>query len=145
MPPLATFRRDLAAEALLTDWINDLNYAEWQVIHFGSTAHPDAGPDEDPDGDGLNNRTEFVLRSNPNLPQVGAWPAMAPAGADFDLRFFHPAGRAGLIETSTDLQTWSVWNVDGNVRTIPVEDQVRTFTAPRNETRRYFRLKLEEP
>lgn len=145
MPPLATFRRDLAAEALLTDWINDLSYAEWQVIHFGSTAHPDAGPDEDPDGDGLNNRTEFVLRSNPNLPQVGAWPAMAPAGADFDLRFFHPAGRAGLIETSTDLQTWSVWNVDGNVRTIPVEDQVRTFTAPRNETRRYFRLKLEEP
>lgn len=145
MPPLATYERDLAAEALLTAWINDVTFAEWQVIHFGSTTHPDSGAGDDPDGDGQNNRIEFVLRANPLQPQVSSSPAMTLAGSNLELRFFHPAGRAGLIETSTDLQTWSVWNVDGNVRTIPVEDQVRTFTAPRNETRRYFRLKLEEP
>jgi hypothetical protein len=145
MPPLATYERDLAAEALLTAWINDVTFAEWQVIHFGSTTHPDAGADDDPDGDGQNNRIEFVLRANPRHPQVSSSPAMTVAGSNLELRFFHPAGRAGLIETSTDLQTWSVWNVGGNVRTIPLEDQVRTFTAPRNETRRYFRLKLEEP
>ena len=145
MPPLATYQRDLAAEALLTAWINDVTYAEWQVIHFGSTSHPDAAPDEDPDGDGQNNRVEFVMRTHPSQPQPSTWPRITLAGANLELRFFHPAGRAGLVETSTDLHHWSVWNVNDNVRTIPTEDQIRTFTAPRNETRRYFRLKLDEP
>ena len=145
MPPLATYQRDLAAEALLTAWINDVTYAEWQVIHFGSTSHPDAAPDEDPDGDGQNNRIEFVMRTHPSQPQPSTWPRITLAGANLELRFFHPAGRAGLVETSTDLRHWSVWNVNDNVRIIPTEDQIRTFTAPRNETRRYFRLKLEEP
>ena len=45
MPPLATFERDLTAEALIADWINlDLparqSFAQWQVVPALSTYRP---------------------------------------------------------------------------------------------------------
>jgi hypothetical protein len=49
------------------------------------------------------------------------------------------------METSTDLEAWGVWNVPGNLLTVPAENRLRTFTVPRDETRRFFRFKLEEP
>ncbi len=46
MPPLGTNERDLAAEALLTDWISNTlpsrqSFAQWQITHFGDTTPPD--------------------------------------------------------------------------------------------------------
>lgn len=40
-------------------------YELWQIAQFGSTSHPDAGPNEDPDGDGSANHTEFLLGLDP--------------------------------------------------------------------------------
>jgi glucose/arabinose dehydrogenase len=150
MPPLATYRRDLAAEALLTAWINEdpnasPTYAEWQTVHFASTTHPDAEPGDDPDGDGQENRMEFIQRTHPRLPQVPSRPTVIVSGESLEVRFLHPSGRPGLMETSTDLETWAVWNVPGNLLTVPAENRLRTFTVPRDETRRFFRFKLEEP
>lgn len=150
MPPLATYQRDLAGEALLTAWINGdtaatQTFTEWQMLHFSSTTDPDADAEADPDGDGQTNRMEFLQRTNPKFAQVSEWPVVTLASGNLELRFRHPAGRPGRIETSADLETWEVWNVPGNDLSTPLENEVRTFIAPRNETRRYFRLKLEEP
>lgn len=47
----------------------------WMVEHFGSNAVGalDSGkhPDDDPDGDGLSNRVEFYINTNPNLASSG--------------------------------------------------------------------------
>lgn len=150
MPPLATYQRDLAGEALLMAWINGdtaatQTFSEWQMLHFSSTTEPDADAEADPDGDGQTNRMEFLQRTNPKFAQVSEWPVVRLASGNLELRFRHPAGRPGRIETSADLETWEVWNVPGNNLSTPLENEVRTFIAPRNETRRYFRLKLEEP
>ena len=144
MPPLATFERDLAAEALLTAWINEVTYAEWQVTYFGSTAHPDAGPDEDPDGDGQSNRIEFLQRTSPVVPQVAEWPVITFDGGHVEVQFLHPADREGIIETSVDLQEWVIWDVPENTLTVPEENALRTIVAPRAGQARFFRLRLGE-
>jgi fibronectin-binding autotransporter adhesin len=40
-------------------------FEEWQIQHFGSTSNPDAAPTADPDGDGTDNATEFLLGLDP--------------------------------------------------------------------------------
>jgi hypothetical protein len=149
MPPLATYARDLDAEALITAWINgdpaaSQTYAQWQMIHFTSTTDPDADPEADPDGDGQINRMEFLQRTDPKVPQVAEWPTVTVVGEDLEVRFLHPAVRPGLIETSIDLQTWEAWNAAGNTLTSPLEDQMRILVAPRDGEIRFFRLRLED-
>jgi len=57
MPPLATHQLDLGASNLLTAWITigltNQTFADWQIVHFGSTNAPNAAPNADPDGDRL--------------------------------------------------------------------------------------------
>lgn len=121
-----------------------MTYAEWQVIHFGSTTHPDAGPDEDPDGDGQSNRIEFLQRSSPIVPQVAEWPVVTFDGGNVEVQFLHPVGREGIIETSVDLQEWVNWNVPENTLTVPVENTLRNIVAPHTGEARFFRLRLGE-
>ncbi|HEY1123670.1 MAG TPA: hypothetical protein VGE67_18785, partial [Haloferula sp.] len=40
-------------------------FEEWQIQYFGSTSNPDAAPTADPDGDGTDNATEFLLGLDP--------------------------------------------------------------------------------
>lgn len=152
MPPLGTFERDLAAEQLLTDWITQAlparqSFADWQTAHFGSPNAPLAAPAFDPDLDGQNNALEFLQRSSPTTPGVPVLP-LQPLGnfspATIEIHFVHPANRSCVIETSTDLLNWSLWDVPGNAPQFPAADTPRVLSGPRVEPHRQFRLKLGE-
>ena len=147
MPPLGTNERDLVAEQLLTDWINTAlptrqSFSQWQVTHFSSTTAPNAQGSENPDGDAQNNNLEYLLGTNPlgyNSPYI---PITSADGSLFSLTFTHPANRSVMIETSTNFQNWSLWNVPGNSPYYPAISTQRTISGSRDVPYRFFRLRL---
>ncbi len=150
MPPLATNERDLDAEALLTAWITQelpsrQNFAQWQVTEFASTTDPEAAPGADPDGDGQDNATEFLRRTNPKAPDAPSLPAVATAGGNVEVSFSFPGNRSCVIESSVDLQDWAPWNVPGNSASVPAADGTRTIVAPIDGVRRFFRARFTAP
>ncbi len=154
MPPIATNEIDPEAIQLVNDWITQSlpsrqSFVQWQTQYFGSPTNPDAAPDADPDGDGQRNRAEYLAYTNPivassafPLPQ----PSTANAGSEVRFQFVQPANRAAVIETSTDLSKWTLWDVPGNSPKYPAEAAPRTIVAPVNgERHRAFRLRLSAP
>jgi mono/diheme cytochrome c family protein len=151
MPPIATNERDLAAEQLLTDWINlalptRQNFAQWQQANFGGTGGANAQPGADPDGDGDKNSLEFLRGTGPNTPTVPFVSSITSgiAAGNFTLQFTQPANRAALVETTTDFQTWSLWNVPGNAPSYPAANVQRILSGPIDAPNRFFRIQLNE-
>jgi len=151
MPPLATNELDPTAIQLLTDWITQSlpqrqSFSDWQIENFGSTSNPNAAPDADPDGDGQTNLLEFFAYTNPNsAASVSPSPALTSANGQLELSFTQPANRAALIQTSTDLNNWTLWDVSGNSPSYAAIAQLRAFMVPLNEDKRFFRLQLSAP
>jgi glucose/arabinose dehydrogenase/mono/diheme cytochrome c family protein len=151
MPPLATNELDPTAIQLLTDWITQdlsqrLSFAEWQIAHFGSTGNPDAAANADPDHDGQTNQQEFDGGTDPNnASSYSAPPALSFSNGSLQLNFMQPANRAALIETSTDLSNWNLWDVTGNSLNYPSAQQARSFAVPFDAAHRFFRLRISQP
>jgi glucose/arabinose dehydrogenase len=150
MPPLATFIRNTEAENLLANWINELltrqNFTQWQAANFGSSSVPQAAPEADPDSDGQNNQLEFLARTDPNNSSQRLTLTPHASGSNFELTFTQPANRSLLIETSTDLGTWSLWDVSGNAPSFGATSQTRTLFGPFNtDSKRFFRARLLSP
>jgi mono/diheme cytochrome c family protein len=154
MPPLATTELDPGAIQLLQEWIMQalpgrLSFAQWQVQFFGSSANPSAGENADPDRDGHTNFAEFHAYTDPtNATSAPARPqgALVAGGSQVQFTFTHPANRAVLIETSTDMRNWSLWDVPGNSPSYPPVTLSRSLVAPlESDTRRFFRLRLSTP
>jgi glucose/arabinose dehydrogenase len=150
MPPLDTNQRDLTSEQLITDWINQTvtrqSFTQWQQANFGSTSAPEAQATADPDADGDKNALEFLQGSSPTLPTPPFLFTLSTStsGGNFILQFQQPANRSVLVETTTDFQSWSLWNVSGNAPTYPPSAINRTLIGPMDTPNRYFRLKLGE-
>ena len=149
MPPLATNELDQTAIQLLTDWIAlELpareNLSQWQTRNFGSPAPPAAAPGADPDRDGQTNALEFLTGTDPINPN-GRWTLDAQTiGGNYQLTFPQTENRAVLIETSLDLQTWSLWDVPGNQPIFIFESEMRTLTGAVTEPVRFFRARITE-
>jgi hypothetical protein len=149
MPPLGTSERDLVAEQLLTDWINQSlparrSFSQWQTERFGSTTAPAAQLAADPDSDGRRNDFEYLAGTDPLVPDgQNAWPGFTQGIAQID--FTQPANRSALIEVSTNLVDWFHWNVAGNSPSFPATAQPRSFTVPIGADPQFFRLRLSEP
>ncbi|MEO7318916.1 MAG: PQQ-dependent sugar dehydrogenase [Chthoniobacteraceae bacterium] len=145
MPPLATNELDPVAIQLLTDWITlELptreSLSQWQTRVFGTPA-PLTG---DADFDGQTNGFEFLTGTDP-LDANGRWPFSAQiVGENYEVTFPQTENRAVLIETSLNLQTWSLWDVPGNRPTYNFEGAMRTIVAPVTEPSRYFRARITE-
>jgi hypothetical protein len=109
MPPVGSFVVDSGAVALLTRWITEelpgrMSFREWQVFHFGTAEDPRAAADADDDGDGRDNRLEFLTRTHPkSAADAWSWGGVSAGGDGFTVRFLQPANRAAVVETSVSL------------------------------------------
>lgn len=91
----------------------------WEIHHFGNVA---SGPDEDPDADGYNNRTEFAFGTDPRDPS-----SYAPMKAAFSrlnttrpvvYTFRRPAGSIMNYFIETSPSAHGVWSVEPGALTV---------------------------
>ena len=118
MPPIGTSEVDPAGVQLIASWIAQelpswRSYDEWRTAVFGGTNAPGSGPDDDPDGDHVSNRAEFLAGTSPTNA-ASAWAAAAAlTNGEIELAF-ELFNRAVVVESSTNLVDWSAWPVPGN-------------------------------
>ena len=147
MPPLATTELDQTAIALLGNWITTAlparqSYDQWRLTTFGSSTSPDGDPAADPDGDGRNNAAEFLALTNPLSGGSFLTPQIAVGFGKVTISFQAPANRWVVVETSTDLRTWSTWDTPGNSGNLL--NGTNIFTDTPVGSRQFFRLRLQE-
>ncbi len=154
MPPLATSELDPAGIALLAEWIAAVGarpgYATWRAATFGDATSLNGAETADPDGDGLNNRAEFIAFTDPLDSASTLRVTLAPAagGTALTVSFTLPPDRLWMIEASTDLVSWAPWSVngaDGLPRAATTLIQLTTTLPSAEAPRLFFRLQLTEP
>jgi uncharacterized repeat protein (TIGR03806 family) len=145
MPPLGSSELDHVSIALLTEWINDSlpsrqTYFQWRLAQFQSDDSEESEPFADADFDGADNYNEYLAGTN---PRSGASVLLPEFTAPGTIRFNVPDQRPWQIETSTDLEDWSLWDAPGN-NAIPRAPGPVTITGPATDPRRSFRVRLFE-
>ena len=148
MPPLGSNELDPANIALIANWITQAlpsrqSYAQWRLAQFGSSVTPEGAPAFDADGDGRTNQDEFIAGTQPLSSASFLVPQLSATGPNLTLGFDIPADRSFQIETSTDLATWSLWNIPGN-QGLPQPAGSVSISAPLTGSRQFFRLRLWE-
>jgi uncharacterized repeat protein (TIGR03806 family) len=150
MPPIASNERDLVSIQLIADWIQLAlptyqTFAQWQVAKFGSTSTPNAQPTANPDGDFNDNRTEYLVGTDPNSP-LQAWTYSSALNGGFvTLTFPRVANRRFQVQVSPDLQNWSLWPVTGNAPSYSATSFMDTITGPADEGPQFFRFEIDQP
>ena len=150
MPPVATNERDLNSIQLLSDWIQTVlpsfqTFAQWQQANFGSTSAPAAQPTANPDGDFNDNRTEFLVGTNPNSAAEAWTYFVTTSGGNVTLNFPRVANRRFQVQVSTDLQNWSLWDVPANAPAYSATSFVDTMTARASGAPQFFRFEIDSP
>jgi len=148
MPPLGSNELDPSAIALLTEWIASSlparqSYAQWRVANFLSPNSPEGEPGYDADADSGTNQHEFLAGTGPLSGGSFLAPQLNAPGMNIALTFNLPTNRSYQIETSTDLQTWTLWDVPGNAG-LPHNGGPATVTGPRLGDQQFFRLLIRE-
>lgn len=148
MPPLGSNELDPVNIALITNWITQAlpgrqSYAQWRLAQFGSGVTPEGDPDWDADGDGRTNLDEFVGGTQPLNTSSFLVSQITATGPNLTLSFHVPADRSFQVETSTDLTTWSLWDIPGN-HGLPQPAGPISLTAPLISPQQFFRLRLWE-
>ena len=138
MPPIGSTELDAGGIALLTSWITQFatrqTYASWRQTRFGND--PNGAPHLDHDGDGLTNEHEYLFGDTFTISN-------ATSGPNAIFNFTLPPNRLFQIETSSDLQTWQLWNAPGN-NGLPTTSTTTTFQAPLSDLTRFFRVVVRE-
>jgi hypothetical protein len=120
---------------------------EWQVQHFGM-GNPDAGPLTDPDGDGQNNRFEFIAGLVPTDPRSFFNLTIQPVAGELthkrlDFSPCLPDRDYQVLFSNTLLpDSWSV--LPGTV--VSQTGDQRTVTDPNAAAeRRFYRVEIIKP
>jgi hypothetical protein len=148
MPPLATTELDPAAIALLQEWIGQalptrVDYPGWRQQQFGSTTSPEGDPLANPDDDESANQAEFLAGTAPLDGGSAFRPEIAVGSNAVTMSFDLPALRSFQIETSTDLKTWTLWDVPGNDG-LPVPGGHVSLSGASLAPQQFFRVKIWE-
>jgi mono/diheme cytochrome c family protein len=116
MPPLTTSERDVEAENLIRRWIEET----------------------------LPDRQEFALWEVEHF-QPGEFANLSLTGDTLSITFEHPAHRSAVVETSTDLKSWTLWDVPGNLPFFPANSFTRSFEGLTLPESRSFRIRVTAP
>ncbi len=148
MPPLGSNELDQANIALLTDWIANAlpsrqTYADWRLAQFGSPNSPEGEAEADPDGDQRANRDEYLTGTNPLFGSAELAPSVSVIEGAVTLSLTLPPDRSFQVESSIDLVNWFLWDVPGN-QGLPSQGGQVNLMAPRNDSQRFFRVRLWE-
>ena len=148
MPPLATSESDQSNVDLLTQWIGSSalagrqTYAQWRTAQsLPATSQGD--PAADADADGTNNYGEFLAGTAPLDGASFVRPQISTTESQVSISLPLPANRSAQIETSTNLQSWSLWNIPGN-HGLATPDGTVNLTAPRSGQTQFFRVRMRE-
>ncbi len=128
-------------------------FATWQTAHFaGGATNPNAAANANPDGDALDNLSEYGLATNPNAPNLSTvvHDLEAISGSDY-FRVIVPKNPAATdlqytVEWSDDLTPLS-WSAAGliteqnTVSLLVVRDSVPISGLPK----RWYRVKMTKP
>jgi uncharacterized repeat protein (TIGR03806 family) len=147
MPPLATSVTDPSGVQLLIDWVESMDpsrrsFAAWTTEHLGSLPPEDQLATADPDGDGRDNRSEFLAHTDPNAADSAPSPTISIADNLMEITFPVLPGRGMILESSSNLAEWTDWPAPGNdglERSAPW--QIEVLVEPGN---RFFRARIEE-
>jgi uncharacterized repeat protein (TIGR03806 family) len=146
MPPLGSNVTDPAGVQLLIDWVESLSgrqsLAAWTAEHLGSLPPGDQAATADPDGDGRDNRAEFLALTDPTTADAGIAPVSSISGGLMSITFPVLPGRGMILESSDDLVDWSDWPGAGNnglERSAPWQIQV-----PVEAGKTFYRARIEE-
>ena len=149
MPPIASNVLDSEAIAQIQDWIATSlparqNYSAWRVQKFGVSGGGASGEaTANPDGDQANNQSEFLIGTEPDSGSSYPNATLTTDGNQITISLNVPANRLVWVETSTDLVTWTRWNVPGN-NGLPGPAGARSFTGPLSSDKQFFRPVVSE-
>jgi hypothetical protein len=125
-------------------------FQTWQEANFvGGATNPNAMPEADPDGDGLNNAGEYMFGTNPNLTNAHpVVPSITTNGLNEFLRVTMPKNPAATdatisVEASDEVSpaNWSAAGliIEANTTTLlEVRDSVPITSA----SRRFLRVRV---
>jgi hypothetical protein len=134
--PFGSFALSASATSVTLAWTPSSDYDRWTYEQFGDSWNNSgvSAPDRDPDGDGQDNRSEWIFGTAASDPGSRFVAAIGPAG----LSIHRVAGRMYVIEYSTNPD--GPWHHHAAVPagTGPVMVAIDTGTAPR----RFFRARV---
>ncbi|MEM7391381.1 MAG: c-type cytochrome, partial [Verrucomicrobiota bacterium] len=148
MPPLGSTELDQQNIALLIEWINQSQsswdtYDDWRMAWFGDLVSPDGEPTADPDGDGRSNNEEWLAGTDPLDGNLYFRSTIAVSNNQVRLGMTLPTNRSVMVETSTNLVDWSLWDVPGN-QGLPLPGGPWWIDGPADDLLRYFRFWIRE-
>lgn len=121
--------------------------ADGMPDHWEVAAGLDAMVDDsalDGDGDGQSNRLEFLTGTDPSNPSSRWQSKLEHDGGRLLLVWPNVPDRTIRIWKSTDLRTWTLWDVPGNNGVPLPGNELRSLPVSREESHGYFRFSVEE-
>jgi hypothetical protein len=116
----------------------------WRESFFGVPPGTGGDPLIDSDLDGRSNQQEFLAGTHPLLPDRAPSVMITAAAGWADLTLPVIPGRSILLESSSNLQTWSLWEANSNQGLQMAPTTATEFAIPASPPARFFRAKIEE-
>jgi len=116
----------------------------WQIYYFGSIDSPNAAPNADPDGDGVNNLNEYINLTDPTNPHsyeaLDAAPG-APNSQSLALSWMASRGRLYTIETAANLDS-RTWQALPAATSVVGDNTLHSVTISGTASPSFYRLKV---